>query len=67
MVLLSWRRPACRARFQKLLQINAEDPCALALLGECQADLGDFEGAVRWTNVPKSFASERERERESEW
>eukprot|EP00435_Cladocopium_sp_Y103_P068763 s255_g32.t1 len=23
------------------------DPCALALLGECQADLGDFEGAVR--------------------
>ncbi|CAK9114721.1 unnamed protein product [Durusdinium trenchii] len=34
-------------QFQKLLQINAEDPCALALLGECQADLGDFEGAVR--------------------
>ena len=24
-----------------------QDPCALALLGECQADLGDFEGAVK--------------------
>ncbi|OLP88350.1 hypothetical protein AK812_SmicGene30345 [Symbiodinium microadriaticum] len=30
-----------------LLQLNSEDPCALAMLGECQAEMGDLESAVR--------------------